>query len=75
MKWAKRFNWATSFQTWIANADGMYIETDTFQLGHDFSVMDSSTAVNDYMSQLSFQLGHDFSVMDSLLMKGLAQLV
>ena len=41
---ATRFNWATSFQTWIGFDDEMEAAKayDKFQLGHVFSDMDSN---------------------------------
>ena len=60
-----RFNWATSFQTWI---DGTYEHRFTlereFQLGHVLSDMDSVTTFIIPSGSAKFQLGHVLSDMD-----------
>jgi len=60
-----RFNWATSFQTWI---DGTYEQRFTlereFQLGHVLSDMDSVTTFIIPSGSAKFQLGHVLSDMD-----------
>ncbi len=60
------FNWATTFQPWIPYRRGVGNEAKTkFQLGHDFSAMDTLCPYPDCGQEIKFQLGHDFSAMDT----------
>jgi len=62
------FNWATTFQPWIRQRQGIkLVFSKQFQLGHDFSAMDTHSNLEFSRLVVSFQLGHDFSAMDTAL--------
>ena len=65
------FNWATSFQTWIAAYWNFAFPSKVmFQLGHVFSDMDRKIEIPEWLWKERFQLGHVFSDMDRRLEEG-----